>query len=476
MRKYVLLFLPFLVIPAPLPADGAPGGELHVLFDRSHGEHRAGEPWSIDDDEPLPAPGHPRDAVAWKGTLSRLALRLYRTGRYRLETVPPGGAITWLDGDNDQDLSLFDLLVVCEPHSPFTAEEAGAIRSFVSSGRSLLLVGRGGEDDDTSVDVLNGLLAGLLDDGTGGEIRLRRTGRAVVGEREPRRDAPADPVLEGPFGAVRRLPPGRALEMAWHDLGRDVRPGPAGAGGAPLYLIVRRGDGTIGIAPDADLLAEDAAPGAAGDGTTFFLNLIALLVDDRYPAAPDGEMTIRTGPEAVLVTEHGVTISFGTDRPCWGFVEIETAGAPFVVFRSLHTEQAIRVRGLGPDREYRAALRLYDGWGHGPLRPPPIAFRTAPGTTVEFGDITISEVFWGERTSTSSCTTRSTGPSTWRGGRSWTTRPAVSWTGSSTPAPSTSSPASSAAERRTRSMAGRTSRSCSIGGGTFSSCRTTTPT
>ena len=56
----------------------------------------------------------------WTGGISAWAVDLAKAG-HTVESLPPGGLITFGDGSNPQDLSHYQLFVVVEPQNPFTA-------------------------------------------------------------------------------------------------------------------------------------------------------------------------------------------------------------------------------------------------------------------------------------------------------------------------------------------------------------------
>ena len=58
---------------------------------------------------------------------------------YIVETLPSSGSITY-GTSNLQDLSNYAVFVVCEPNSPFTADEKTAMMNFVSDGGGLFII------------------------------------------------------------------------------------------------------------------------------------------------------------------------------------------------------------------------------------------------------------------------------------------------------------------------------------------------
>ncbi|MEM7249072.1 MAG: lamin tail domain-containing protein [Acidobacteriota bacterium] len=135
-----------------------------VLFDAAHRETAGNADWIIDadvfddrqehfpcgvfEDESRPQrfPTPPQETLTadspedvWTGAISAFAVDLVKLG-YRVESLPPGGAFTYLDAGNPQDLSGYDVVILPEPNSPFTAAETTALRDWVSDGGGLFLI------------------------------------------------------------------------------------------------------------------------------------------------------------------------------------------------------------------------------------------------------------------------------------------------------------------------------------------------
>ena len=75
----------------------------------------------------------------WVGAISAWAIELVKAG-YFVETLPDTGSITFNDTGNAQDLSNYDVFIICEPQNLFTATEKSAILDFVSAGGGLFMV------------------------------------------------------------------------------------------------------------------------------------------------------------------------------------------------------------------------------------------------------------------------------------------------------------------------------------------------
>ncbi len=233
MRFASWTVLALLLGSALLPARAAA-----VLFDATKNEMAGNADWVIDADawnRNLPAypcsgttnesnPQRvPTPAAAgitsttpetyWTGGISAWAVDLVKAG-HTVETLPPGGRITYGDGTNPQDLSHYKLYVVVEPQGPFTADEKSAILAFVSAGGGLFMVG----DHETSDRDCDGWDApAVWNDLTGATsatsagvfgIWFRVNGASDQGGEDWFDDGtdantstdPADPIVFGPFG------------------------------------------------------------------------------------------------------------------------------------------------------------------------------------------------------------------------------------------------------------------------------------
>jgi hypothetical protein len=82
----------------------------------------------------------------WSGAISAWGVELVRRG-CSVETLPYNGTISFGNGANAQDLSSYDVFVVCEPNIPFTAAEKTAILQFVQNGGGLFMIGDHDQSD-----------------------------------------------------------------------------------------------------------------------------------------------------------------------------------------------------------------------------------------------------------------------------------------------------------------------------------------
>ncbi len=124
-----------------------------ILFDNTKAETAGNADWIIDTHQPIPSPTITNITSGtaenyWIGALSSWGValaKLRNTGQITLgtdglETLPSGGRITYGDGSNAQDLSHYQVYVVCEPNILFTATEKTAIVNFVKNGGGLFMV------------------------------------------------------------------------------------------------------------------------------------------------------------------------------------------------------------------------------------------------------------------------------------------------------------------------------------------------
>ncbi len=124
-----------------------------ILFDNTKAETAGNADWIIDTHQPIPSPTIsnivPSSAETyWTGALSSWGVALAKLrnagqislGGDGLETLPSGGRITYGDGTNPQDLSHYQVYVVCEPNILFSAAEKTAIVNFVKNGGGLFMV------------------------------------------------------------------------------------------------------------------------------------------------------------------------------------------------------------------------------------------------------------------------------------------------------------------------------------------------
>jgi len=136
LRRLSLILLLALAIAAPARA------EKKALFDNAHAEQAGNADWVIDNDQPIPSPaqsgiGANTAGTFWTGAISSYGVDLVKRG-YTVHTNT--GTITYGSGTNAYDLSNYDVFIVPEPNTLFTAAEATAILAFVQNGGGLIAI------------------------------------------------------------------------------------------------------------------------------------------------------------------------------------------------------------------------------------------------------------------------------------------------------------------------------------------------
>ncbi len=141
------------------------------LFDATKAETSGNGDWVIDEDNSTPqkVPTPAQSTISsgtsetfWTGAISSWGIALVKKGNY-VETLPSGTAITYGSTTNAQDLSKYDVFVVDEPNTRFTAAEKVAILNFVKNGGGLFMISdhtisdRNGDGWD-SPDIWNDLM------------------------------------------------------------------------------------------------------------------------------------------------------------------------------------------------------------------------------------------------------------------------------------------------------------------------------
>jgi len=131
------------------PTTPTPGtGGKKFLFDATHAELAGNADWALDVNSSV-APRYPTPAASgissstsetyWTGGLSAWGVALVKLGN-AVETLPVGTAITYGNSSNAQDLSNYNVFVIDEPNTLFTAAEKTAIVNFVKNGGGLFMI------------------------------------------------------------------------------------------------------------------------------------------------------------------------------------------------------------------------------------------------------------------------------------------------------------------------------------------------
>lgn len=115
-----------------------------ILFDNTKSETAGNADWIIDDNQSIPSPAQSEITQSttedyWQGALSSWGVEMVKRGYY-VETLPSTGLITYDNTSNSQDLSNYDIFVVCEPNNPFSSSEKQAMIDFVENGGGLFIV------------------------------------------------------------------------------------------------------------------------------------------------------------------------------------------------------------------------------------------------------------------------------------------------------------------------------------------------
>lgn len=118
------------------------------LFDAKHAETAGNADWVIDQDNntpqriptPLQSTINANTAETyWTGAISSWGIALAKLG-HTVETLPSTGTITYGNIANAQDLSKYNVFIIDEPNTVFTAAEKTAILQFVQNGGGLCMI------------------------------------------------------------------------------------------------------------------------------------------------------------------------------------------------------------------------------------------------------------------------------------------------------------------------------------------------
>lgn len=203
-RRHVLAALVLLVVAfAATPAAAA----KRALFDNFHAEQAGNADWVIDDNQPTPSP--PQAAIVpstprtyWSGAISSWGVDLVKRG---FTVTLNNAAFTYGNGANPLDLANFDVLIVPEPNTVFSASEKTALLSFVYEGGGLIAVGdhhisdRNNDGFDSPM-IWNALDPSLLLGvhwGTAGDANNN-----LVQTSTNLNPAPSDSITHGPVGVA----------------------------------------------------------------------------------------------------------------------------------------------------------------------------------------------------------------------------------------------------------------------------------
>jgi len=121
--------------------------QIKILFDDTKAEQAGNADWVISNSSsPVQVPTPAQSGITsstsetyWTGALSAWGVDCVKQGYY-VETLPPSGSITYGSTSNSQDLSKYNVFIVCEPNSQFSATEKTALMNFVKNGGGLFMI------------------------------------------------------------------------------------------------------------------------------------------------------------------------------------------------------------------------------------------------------------------------------------------------------------------------------------------------
>lgn len=135
IKNTILVLLLFIVFSS--------NAQKKILFDNTKSETAGNADWIIDTSEPIPTPAQSGITSStletyWKGGISAWGVEMAKRG-FTIETLPYYSSITY-GTSASQDLSNYDVFVVCEPNNQFLWSEKTAIMNFVKNGGGLFMV------------------------------------------------------------------------------------------------------------------------------------------------------------------------------------------------------------------------------------------------------------------------------------------------------------------------------------------------
>jgi len=123
-------------------------GGKKFLFDATHAETAGNADWVLDVDNGVVPRYFTPSATGitsstpetyWTGALSAWGVALVKLG-HSVESLPVGTSITYGNASNPQDLANYQVFVIDEPNTLFTASEKTAILNFVRNGGGLFMI------------------------------------------------------------------------------------------------------------------------------------------------------------------------------------------------------------------------------------------------------------------------------------------------------------------------------------------------
>ncbi len=342
-RVFALLVIPALFA---LPADAA---RPKALFDNAHAETSGNSDWQIDTDQPVPLPDQalitsatPRDY--WLGGISSWAVDLVKRG---YEVATNVSAITYGNASNPYDLSKWDVFVLPEPNTRFSAAESTAILSYVREGGGLIVVVDHYNSDRNGDGIDSPRIWNAFDPQKLLGVHWQVSGEPnnnIVQDSGNVEGSATDSIIHGPNGV--------ADSLAFHNgdtmvLDPVANPRVRGlvwmnglAHGTTGVMAARSeyGDGRVVFAGDSSPIDDGSAvPGnssiydgwgeASGRDSLFFLN--ATMWATRRPAPEAGVtgLTAGLGFAAPAPNPAGTPVRFSVTMPAAGEVRIDMLDA-----------------------------------------------------------------------------------------------------------------------------------------------------
>ena len=145
-NQFISLIMKIRLIHAVLLICSTTFSQTKILFDDTKAEQASNADWVISNTtSPVMVPTPVQSGISsstpetyWDGALSAWGVDCVKQGYY-VETLPPGSTITY-GTTGTQDLSKYNVFVVCEPNGPFSAAEKNAIVNFVKNGGGLFMI------------------------------------------------------------------------------------------------------------------------------------------------------------------------------------------------------------------------------------------------------------------------------------------------------------------------------------------------
>jgi Secretion system C-terminal sorting domain len=187
---------------------------IKVLFDNTKAEQAGNADWVIDGNTQFPSPAQTgitssNPETFWGGALSAWGVDCAKKG-YTVETLPSSQQITYGNSSNTQDLSKYNVFIVCEPNTQFTSTEKTAMLNFVKNGGGLFMVSdhdisdRNGDGWDSPHIWIDFLTSNSIQNNPFGiSFDLAN----ISGSSTNIASLPKDSILHGPMGNV--------AEVAW---------------------------------------------------------------------------------------------------------------------------------------------------------------------------------------------------------------------------------------------------------------------